>query len=106
MGRTVLKLETKGFAQYGEKLDRLGADLKAIFTDALEQAGETIGEDTLDAITEGNLPAGGKYSTGDTGESKQMASDHSEKDSGTQRIYRLYCQLQDLYQFHLGQEKA
>ena len=66
MGRTVLKLETKGFAQYGEKLDRLGADLKAIFTDALEQAGETIGEDTLDAVTEGNLPAGGKYSTGDT----------------------------------------
>lgn len=66
MGRTVLKLETKGFIQYGEKLDRLGADLKAIFTDALEQAGETIGEDTLDAITEGNLPAGGKYSTGDT----------------------------------------
>lgn len=66
MGRTVLKLDTQGFTEYGEKLDALGADLRSIFTDALEQAGETIGEDTLDAVAEGNLPAGGKYSTGET----------------------------------------
>lgn len=68
MGRNVLKLETKAFEEYGVKLDRLGADLKKIFTDALEQAGETIGEDTLDAVAEGNLPAGGHYSTGETKE--------------------------------------
>lgn len=66
MGRTVLKLDAQGFTEYGEKLDALGADLRSIFTDALEQAGETIGEDTLDAVAEGNLPAGGKYSTGET----------------------------------------
>lgn len=66
MGRTVLKLDTQGFTEYGEKLDALGAGLRSIFTDALEQAGETIGEDTLDAVAEGNLPAGGKYSTGET----------------------------------------
>lgn len=66
MGRTVLKLDTQGFTEYGEKLDALGADLRSIFTDALEQVGETIGEDTLDAVAEGNLPAGGKYSTGET----------------------------------------
>ena len=35
MGRTILKLDTKPFKEYGENLDRLGADLKAIFTDAL-----------------------------------------------------------------------
>lgn len=66
MGKNLLKLDTKPFDIYAEKLDRLGADLKAIFTDALEQAGETIGQDTLDAVADENLPAGGKYSTGDT----------------------------------------
>ena len=66
MGRTILKLDTKPFKEYGEKLDRLGADLKAIFTDALEQAGETIEYDTLDAVKKENLPAGGHYSSGET----------------------------------------
>ena len=66
MGRTILKLDAKPFKEYGEKLDRLGADLKAIFTDALEQAGETIENDTLAAVAKENLPAGGHYSSGET----------------------------------------
>lgn len=66
MGRNVLKLDTSEFDAYAEKLDRLGADLKTIFTDALEKVGETIGKDTLDAMADSNLPAGGKYATGQT----------------------------------------
>lgn len=66
MGRTVLKLDTKGFNEYAEKLDGLGADLKSIFTEALEKAGEKIGQDTLNAVADENLPRGGKYSTGET----------------------------------------
>lgn len=66
MGRNVLKLDTKGFDEYAEKLERLDADLKSIFTDALQQAAETITEDTVEAMSSGNLPAGGKYSTGET----------------------------------------
>lgn len=61
MGKNMLKLDTRGFKQYAEKLDALGGDLQMIFTDALEQAGETIANDTLDAITDPNLPRGGKY---------------------------------------------
>lgn len=69
MGRNVLKLDTRGFTEYAEKLDRLDADLKSIFTDALQQAAETVTEDTIDAVADGNLPAGGKYSSGETKES-------------------------------------
>lgn len=69
MGKNILKLNTKGFEEFAEKLDRLGTDLKPIFTDALEQAAETITEDTIDAMSPGNLPQGGKYSTGKTKDS-------------------------------------
>lgn len=69
MGKNVLKLDVHGFDEYAEKLDRLDADLKKIFTDALEEAGETITEDTENAVTDANLPAGGKYSSGETKES-------------------------------------
>lgn len=57
------------FAEYAERLDMLGGDLKKIFTDAMEQAAETVQDDTGDAITSSNLPAGGKYSRGATEES-------------------------------------
>ena len=62
MGKNILKFNTKGFDEYAEKLERLGADLKPIFTDALQQAAETITEDTMEAISAGNLPAGGLFS--------------------------------------------
>lgn len=69
MGRNILKLDVRGFEEYGEQLDRLGADLKEIFTDALEQAAETIRDDTIEAVDKSNLPAGGEYSKGYTKES-------------------------------------
>lgn len=66
MGRNVLKLDTKGFNEYAEKLDKLGGDLQSIFTKALEKAGETITNDTIAGMASSNLPAGGMYSTGET----------------------------------------
>jgi len=64
MGRNTLKLSTEGFEQYLAKLKGLGADLKPIVTEALEQAGETVQYDTENAM--GSLPNGGKYETGKT----------------------------------------
>lgn len=61
MGRTTLKLDTSAFDDFAEKLDRLGADLKPIFDDALTQAAETITEDTLEAVKDQYLPAHGDY---------------------------------------------
>lgn len=66
MGRNTLKLNLKGFERLLTDLDKLGGDLKPVVTDALSQAGETIGDDTYDAVGAGNLPASGKYSSGDT----------------------------------------
>lgn len=64
--RNRLSIEVSGFAEYAEKLDRLGGDLKSVINDALEQAAETVEDDTREAVAKSNLPAGGEYSNGDT----------------------------------------
>lgn len=69
MARNTLKLDTKGFEEMIRKLDSLGGDVRKAVTDALQQAAETIKEDTTEAIDPVHLPAGGKYSSGDTRES-------------------------------------
>lgn len=60
------------FSQMGdiiEKLDNLGMNLEQIVTKVMEEEGKEVQEDTLKAISSGNLPAKGKYSTGDTEDS-------------------------------------
>lgn len=69
MGRNLLKLDVRGFDEYIAKLEDLDAAIPKIVEDALNQAGETITEDTIDAIAEPNLPRGGQYSSGETKES-------------------------------------
>mgnify|MGYP000858492756 CR=1 FL=1 len=66
MGRNILKLEMSAFNEYAEKLDKLSADLKPIFTDAMTQTAETIRDDTVEAMKNEHLPAHGDYSHGDT----------------------------------------
>lgn len=66
MGKNMLKLDTRGFDDYVAKLQKLGADLKPIFTDALTQAAETITKDTINGMKDQYLPAHGEYSSGDT----------------------------------------
>lgn len=69
MGENLLKLDVSGFEEYIQKLEKLEADIKPIVSDALNQAGETITDDTFDAVSDSNLPRGGEYSTGKTRES-------------------------------------
>lgn len=64
--RNTLKLTTSGFDELITKLDELGGDIMGVVEDALIQAGETIGDDTVEAVDEAYLPAEGKYSKGDT----------------------------------------
>lgn len=61
-----LSIDFNVFSDLAEELDKLGADLKEIFTDVMQQEGETVAEDTREAVQKANLPAGGKYSQGDT----------------------------------------
>lgn len=67
--KKMLDIEFSGFSDYAEKLDNLGASLQKVFTDAMEQAAETVEYDTLDALNHAHLPAGGMYSTGKTEDS-------------------------------------
>ena len=66
MARNTMSLDLKGFNELLTKLDGLGGDLKKAVTEALDEAGKKIGEDTAQAVQKNNLPAGGKYSQGDT----------------------------------------
>lgn len=79
--KNYLNIDFSNFEQYAERLDKLNADLKKIFGDAMEQAAQTVQDDTRDALSKGNLPAGGKYSNGDTMDS--VIADPKVKWSGT-----------------------
>ena len=66
MARNTLRLDTKGFESLLTKLDEVGGNINEVVTKALEEAGQTIAEDTHKAMAANNLPAGGKYSNGKT----------------------------------------
>lgn len=66
MARNTLRFDGFLFDEYIKKMESLEADVKPIIEDALVQAGETIGDDTADAVQKKYLPAKGKYSNGDT----------------------------------------
>lgn len=67
--KSSLNIDFSCFAEYAEKLDKLGADLKHIFGNAMEKAAKQVEEDTRAAMADANLPARGIYSSGDTMES-------------------------------------
>lgn len=64
--KSALNIDFSVFSDYAERLDELGADLKEIFTDVMQQEGETVAEDTVEAVQKANLPAEGDYSRGNT----------------------------------------
>lgn len=64
--KSMIDIDFSCFGEYAEELDRLGADLKKIFTEAMEEAAEKVQEDTLVALDDAHLPRGGKYSRGNT----------------------------------------
>ena len=64
--KNTLNLELSGFNELVTKLEGMNGNVHKVVTDALMQAAETIEEDTHNAVKKSNLPAKGKYSTGDT----------------------------------------
>lgn len=67
-----LEIDFRNFSEYAEKLEALEADLQKVFGEAMEEAGLQIAADTIAALGNANLPAGGKYSKGKTKESVIM----------------------------------
>lgn len=66
MGRNMLSVDYSNFSDFAERLEKLNGDLQKIIGDSMEQAAETVQDDVRDAVASANLPAGGKYSTGET----------------------------------------
>lgn len=64
--RNKLTLDFTGIERLVKKLDKAGADVEKAGTDALLEAAEKVQTDVRAALEPGNLPAGGRYSTGDT----------------------------------------
>ena len=64
--RNTLRLELGGFQELITKLDSLIGDVQKAVTDAMQQAAETVRDDTADALADENMPAQGRYSTGRT----------------------------------------
>ncbi len=64
-----LSIDFSAFSEYAEKLDELNADLKSVFSQAMEKAGKQVADDTVRAVGAANLPADGQYSTGETEDS-------------------------------------
>lgn len=64
--RNKFRLDTSGIDDLVEKLDGLGGNIQKAVTQALEEAAETVQEDTKEAVKKAYLPAKGQYSGGDT----------------------------------------
>lgn len=62
MGRNKFFIDTKGFVELARRFDKIGNNVEKVVIEALEDAGETVGDDTVDALDKANLPALGKYS--------------------------------------------
>ena len=61
-----LTLDFKGFDEVLKKLNALEANIKPIAEEALIKTHEIVTKKAEDAMADPNLPARGKYSTGDT----------------------------------------
>lgn len=64
-----ISIDFSQFSELAEQLENLGADLEEVIADAMEQTAETVENDTVEAVAKANLPAGGKYSQGETADS-------------------------------------
>lgn len=71
MARNKIGLQVKGFEEYMAKLDEVGGSgaMKRGVESALRASKQHVNPKIDKAMADANLPAGGKYSTGDTKQS-------------------------------------
>lgn len=64
--RKLGRIDYRQFEELAEELQNLNADLKTVFSEVMEEEARKIQDATTKAMASGFLPAGGKYSTGNT----------------------------------------
>ena len=60
------------FTDFAERLETIGKNVQTEFSKVMEQAAQSVQEDTAEAMKAAYLPAKGKYSTGRTKDGLQM----------------------------------
>lgn len=60
-GKNKLAIDSTLFSGLLQKIEEIGGNVDKAVTDALQQAAETVHDDTIQALRSSNLPAGGKY---------------------------------------------
>lgn len=81
MAKNKLQLDFTGFSEYVKELEGLGANVRDTVDNALTIIGRKVGHDTRAAVQNQNLPAHGKFSTGET--AKTVVEDPKVVWSGT-----------------------
>lgn len=76
-----IRLDTSVIEDMLAELEAMGGNVEKAVIDALGQAAETVRDDTKEAVKKGNLPAGGKYSTGQT--AKSVVTDTTVRKDGS-----------------------
>lgn len=64
--KSMLSIDFSAFEDLAEKLDKIGADLPKVIGKVMEETATEVQADTLAALDNADLPAGGIYSRGDT----------------------------------------
>lgn len=67
--KSAIYIEFGVFEDLAAQLEKLGADMKETFSEVMEKEGRKVAQDTKAAVAAANLPAGGKYSQGETAKS-------------------------------------
>lgn len=61
-----MKLEITGLDKLLERIDKMGSDSKKVCEEALRETHKIVTQKAEEGMAKSNLPAGGKYSYGDT----------------------------------------
>lgn len=77
-----ISIDMYAFADYADKLDKLGADLKKTLGKAMKKGAAKVEKDVLEALDDGNLPAGGKYQRNPSKTKASVIKDAEVKWSG------------------------
>jgi hypothetical protein len=87
--KSAIEIDFGVFEDLADQLEKLGADLKECFAEAMEKEGKKVTEDTVKAVADVNLPAGGKYSSQQKETKASIIMDPKVEWSGSEAVLPL-----------------
>ena len=64
--KSAISIDFGVFEDLAAQLEKLGANMQETFSEVMEKEGKKVADDTKAAMAKSNLPAGGKFSQGET----------------------------------------